>query len=150
MTQVAARIAESADRAGCSLEVDVAPGVTAFGDRLRVEQVITSLLANAMKYGAGSPIALALAPRNGVAVLTVADRGIGIAPEDQARIFQPFERAASARHYGGLGLGLWIAREIIEAGGGAIRVESRPREGSTFRVELPLDSAPPSAARSLS
>ncbi|HSD21784.1 MAG TPA: PAS domain-containing protein [Anaeromyxobacter sp.] len=150
VTQVAARIAESADRAGCSLEVDVAPGVTAFGDRLRVEQVITSLLANAMKYGAGSPIALALVPRNGVAVLTVADRGIGIAPEDQARIFQPFERAASARHYGGLGLGLWIAREIIEAGGGAIRVESRPREGSTFRVELPLDSAPPSAARSLS
>jgi PAS domain S-box-containing protein len=141
VTQVAARVADSADRAGCPLAVDVAPGVTAVGDRLRVEQVITSLLANAMKYGAGSPIALALAPRNGVAVLTVADRGIGIAPEDQARIFQPFERAASARHYGGLGLGLWIAREIIEAGGGAIRVESRPSEGSTFRVELPLAGA---------
>jgi PAS domain S-box-containing protein len=140
VTQVAARIADSADRVGCPLEVDVAPGVTAVGDRLRVEQVITSLLSNAMKYGAGSPIALALAPRDGRAVLTVADRGIGIAPEDQARIFQPFERAASARHYGGLGLGLWIAREIIEAGGGAIRVESRPREGSTFRVELPLAS----------
>jgi PAS domain S-box-containing protein len=152
VTQVVARLADSAHRVGCPLEVDVAPGVTAVGDRARVEQVITSLLANAMKYGAGSPIALALAPRKDVAVLTVADRGIGIAPEDQVRIFQPFERAASARHYGGLGLGLWIAREIIEAGGGAIRVESRPREGSTFHVELPLASldsaAPPAPLRS--
>ncbi|WP_242342101.1 sensor histidine kinase [Anaeromyxobacter terrae] len=138
VTQVAARLAETADRARCPLEVDVAPGIAALGDRLRVEQVITNLLANAMKYGAGSPIALALARRDGVAVLTVADRGIGIAPEDQLRIFEPFERAVSARHYGGLGLGLWIAREIIEAGGGAIRVESRPSQGSTFHVELPL------------
>ena len=147
VTQVAARIAGPAGRAGCLLEVDVAPGVTALGDRHRVEQVIASLLSNAMKYGAGSPIALALAARDGVAVLTVADRGIGIAPEDQARIFQPFERAASARHYGGLGLGLWVAREIIEAGGGAIRVESRPREGCTFHVELPLASLDPGVPR---
>ncbi len=138
VTQVAARLAEAADRARCPLEVAVAPGIAALGDRLRVEQVITNLLANAMKYGAGSPIALALERRDGVAVLTVADRGIGIAPEDQVRIFEPFERAVSARHYGGLGLGLWVAREIIEAGGGAIRVESRPRQGSTFHVELPL------------
>lgn len=138
VTSVVARHAEAADRAGCAIEVDVAPGVTALGDRLRIEQVITNLLSNAVKYGAGRPIALGLARRNDVALLTVADRGIGIAPEDQARIFQPFERAVSAHHYGGLGLGLWIAREIIEAGGGAIRVQSHPREGSTFSVELPL------------
>jgi signal transduction histidine kinase len=67
----------------------------------------------------------------------VADEGIGIAPEDQRRVFERFERAASARHYGGLGLGLWIARQIVEASSGEIRVESRPGAGSTFTVELP-------------
>ncbi|MSP58912.1 MAG: hypothetical protein EXR72_00975 [Myxococcales bacterium] len=69
--------------------------------------------------------------------LCVRDHGIGIAPEDQARIFERFERAVSLRSYGGLGLGLWITREIVAAMGGQIRVESRPGEGSAFHLELP-------------
>ena len=73
-----------------------------------------------------------------IARLAVRDRGIGIAPADQARIFERFERAASARHYGGLGLGLWIARQVVDAHGGRIRVDSAPGAGSTFTVELPI------------
>ena len=67
--------------------------------------------------------------------------GIGVALEDQARIFEPFERAVSSRHYGGFGLGLWIVRQIVESMGGGIRVESAPGQGSTFRVELEREEA---------
>jgi signal transduction histidine kinase len=70
----------------------------------------------------------------------VKDHGIGIAPEDQARIFGPFERAVSGRHYGGFGLGLWIVRQVVEAHGGAVRLESSPGQGSTFFVDLPSAS----------
>jgi signal transduction histidine kinase len=69
--------------------------------------------------------------------LSVTDRGIGIAPEDHQRIFVRFERAAPARHYGGFGLGLWIVKELVEAMGGTVRVDSMPKEGATFTVELP-------------
>jgi signal transduction histidine kinase len=75
------------------------------------------------------------------ALLSVQDHGIGIAPEDQQRIFRRFERAASPRNYGGLGLGLWIASEFVEAHGGRIRVQSEAGQGATFTVELPLQPA---------
>jgi signal transduction histidine kinase len=91
-----------------------------------------------VKYGAGAPIRVGLRADGGVAVIEVSDRGIGIAPEHQDRIFERFERAVSSRNYAGLGLGLWIVRRIVEAHGGAIRVRSTPGEGSTFSVELPL------------
>ncbi|HEX8538700.1 MAG TPA: GAF domain-containing protein, partial [Cystobacter sp.] len=73
-------------------------------DRMRLEQVLTNLLSNALKYGAGRPVTVSAALRDGVAQFTVEDRGIGIAPQDHERIFGRFERAVSARHYGGLGL----------------------------------------------
>jgi K+-sensing histidine kinase KdpD len=95
-----------------------------------------ALSTNAAKYGSGKPIEVALDAKGRRARLTVRDHGIGIAAEDQARIFEPFERAVSTRHYGGFGLGLWIVRQIIESMGGSIRVESVPGEGSTFTVEL--------------
>jgi signal transduction histidine kinase len=71
--------------------------------------------------------------------LSVTDHGIGINPEDRARIFERFERAVSIRKYGGLGLGLWIARQVVEAHGGAIAVGDTPGGGSTFTVELPVE-----------
>ena len=104
---------------------------------MRLEQVVTNLVANAVKYGRGNPIHLTVEAEGPRARLRVSDAGIGIAPEYLGRVFNRFERAVSERNYGGFGLGLWIARQIIEAMGGHIEVESVLGEGSTFSVELP-------------
>jgi signal transduction histidine kinase len=99
--------------------------------------VVANLVANAVKYGAGKPVQVRL-ERVGVTVrLKVIDQGIGIAPQDLPRLFGRFERAAPVRHYGGLGLGLYICRHIVEAHGGTIEVSSEPGHGSTFVMELP-------------
>jgi signal transduction histidine kinase len=82
-----------------------------------------------------------------VARLTVRDEGIGISPEALPRLFGRFERAVSERHYGGLGLGLYITRQIVVALGGTVSVKSIPGQGATFTVELPLKSPPPVAER---
>ena len=110
-------------------------------DTQRLEQVVINLLTNALKYGAGKPVHLRLAAEGERARLSVRDEGIGIAAEDQGRIFERFERAVSDRHFGGLGLGLYICRQIVDALGGTIAVRSTPGEGSTFEVVLPLDGA---------
>lgn len=107
-------------------------------DRSRTDQIITNLLGNAAKYGRGAPIEVRVLRRAEVVDLVVADQGIGIAEEDQPRIFKRFERAASAQGYGGLGLGLWITSRLVEAHGGTIAVASRLGAGSTFTVSLPL------------
>jgi PAS domain S-box-containing protein len=110
-------------------------------DRLRLEQVVTNLLSNALKYGSGRPVHIDTQADGTHARLRVRDEGIGIAPEALSRIFGRFERAVSERHYGGLGLGLYITRQIVEALGGTVYVESTPGQGSTFTVELPLEPA---------
>ena len=135
--EVAARFQDGLLAAGSEVEMrlDPAPGVW---DRARLDQVVTNLLANALKYGGGKPIRLATASRNGAALLAVRDHGIGIAPEERARIFERFERAASARPYRGLGIGLWIVRRIVDAHRGSIEVKSEPGKGAEFRVTLPL------------
>jgi PAS domain S-box-containing protein len=132
------RLREPLDASGSTLAVDASSPVTGNWDRLRLAQVITNLVSNAIKYGNGQPLAVRVERAGGVARLTVEDHGIGIAPADQARIFERFERAVSVRHYGGFGLGLWIARQFVEAMGGIIRVESELGRGSRFTVELPL------------
>ncbi len=110
--------------------------VLALGDRGRIEQVLENLLSNALKFGSGRPTEVRIERRNGRALATVHDHGIGIAPEDQTRIFQKFERVVSARHYSGFGLGLWLSRELVEKMGGRIEVESKIGAGSTFTMEL--------------
>ena len=122
--------------------VEIAPGgaVRGWWDRSRVEQIVSNLLGNAVKYGEGKPIDVRVEAADGRAVLVVRDRGIGIAPADQARIFERFERAVSSRHFGGLGLGLWIVRQIVEAHGGTIAVASAVGEGAELRVELPVEA----------
>ncbi len=114
---------------------DSIPLITADPDRL--EQVLQNLLSNAIKYGRGRPIEVRVGADAERAWLSVRDEGVGIAAEGQARLFQRFERLASERHYGGLGLGLWIVKQIVDALDGRIRVESAPDLGSTFTVELP-------------
>ena len=110
-------------------------------DLIRVEQVVTNLLSNAFKFAGGTPIEVTVEERGSMGRLVVVDHGIGIAPEDQERIFHRYEQATSSRRAGGLGLGLYIARQIIEAHGGTIRVESQPGEGSTFTIDLPKGAA---------
>jgi signal transduction histidine kinase len=106
-------------------------------DRDRLDQVITNLLSNALKYGAGKPVWVSL-EGGATARIRVHDDGIGIAPADQQRIFERFERPAASAQLGGVGLGLWIARELVTAHGGTITVESALGQGATFTVELPL------------
>ncbi len=140
VAEVVDRFGEEAARAGSPITLALDPWVIGHWDRMRLEQVTTNLLGNAIKYGAGRPIDVALRADPSTARLVVRDRGIGIAEEDQRRIFERFERAASERQYGGLGLGLWIVRRIVEALGGAIQVKSAPGEGAEFVVTLPRDS----------
>jgi PAS domain S-box-containing protein len=133
----AARSREDLARAGCALDLQTDGPCIGRWDRLRVEQVVGNLLSNAIKYGAGHPIEMSVSGDSEAARFTIRDHGIGIPPEDQARIFERFERAVSDRHYGGLGLGLWIVRQIVDAFGGTIQVDSGPGRGSTFHVVLP-------------
>jgi PAS domain S-box-containing protein len=137
--EVVGRGSEAAQQANSRIELQVPERLVGMWDRLRLEQVVENLLTNAVKYGRGQPIHVRLQAEDGAALLMVKDNGVGIAPADQARIFERFERAVSSHHYGGLGLGLWIARQIVEAHGGRIRVSSKPGQGAEFTVRLPLD-----------
>jgi PAS domain S-box-containing protein len=136
--EVAERWTEEASRAGCEIRIEAPGPVRGRWDALRMEQVIENLLGNAMKYAPGKPVRIAVSAHEGVAELTVADEGPGVAPGAERRIFDRFERAVDSRHYGGMGLGLFIAREIVEAHGGSIAVDSAPGTGATFRVHLPM------------
>jgi signal transduction histidine kinase len=124
-------------RSGSTLDVNIEKDVVGRWDPTRIEQIAQNLLANAIKYGEGKPIEVGVSAENGWARLSVRDHGIGVAADQQARIFERFERAVPSRHYGGFGLGLWIVRQIVEASGGKVRVESEVGAGSTFTVELP-------------
>jgi len=124
--------------AGCPVTIDAPRSVVGRWDRGRIEQVVLNLLTNASKYGRGKPIHLAVSLRGDRAVLAVRDEGIGISAADQKRIFQIFERAISKDEVAGLGLGLYIARRIVEAHGGSICVASELGMGATFTVDLPV------------
>ncbi|GMU05294.1 hypothetical protein ASNO1_15470 [Corallococcus caeni] len=135
--EVVDRSAEAAAQSRCQLRVLVDPSVRGQWDGARLEQVVTNLVSNALKYGADGAVEVMVKASRDRATLVVRDTGIGIPLDAQARIFDRFERAVSTNHYGGLGLGLWIARQVVEAHGGVIRVESEPGRGATFTVELP-------------
>lgn len=131
------RLGDEASRAGSSLTLDDGEPIRGDFDVSRVDQVVTNLLSNAIRYGRGKPIIVRARGEDGRARFSVEDSGIGIAPEHQARIFQQYARAVPATHYSGLGLGLWISRHLVEAMGGAITFRSEPGVGSVFTVELP-------------
>jgi PAS domain S-box-containing protein len=139
--EVVSRFEPQVETAGCQLEVHAPRPVVGRWDRLRLEQVVVNLVDNALKYGSGKPVRVLIERSGERAVLSVRYEGIGIPPEHQSRIFERFERAVSERHYGGLGLGLFISQEIVRAHGGLIGVDSAPGVATTFTVELPLAKA---------
>ncbi|HET9597570.1 MAG TPA: ATP-binding protein [Anaeromyxobacteraceae bacterium] len=133
------RFEEAAERGGTSFRLRTSPA-TGVWDRLRLEQVLTNLLDNVVKYAPGSAVHVTVESEDGEAVLRVRDHGPGISPESQTRIFQQYERAVDTNVFGGLGLGLWITRQIAEAHGGSISVESELGRGATFTVRLPTET----------
>ena len=136
----AAAFAEAFADKGIGLTTSVRPAVVD-GDPRRLEQIVVNLLSNALRYtDAGGTVALAVGPADGRAVLEVRDTGIGIAPEDVPRVFTRFWRGEKSRSRatGGAGIGLSIVKELVQAHGGDVTVESTPGEGSTFTVSLPL------------
>lgn len=144
--EVIARFNESALAGGSTLTLNTGPTVSMRCDPLRVEQVLSNLLSNAIKYGNGQPIEITVSSHGTMGTLVVKDHGIGISAEKLPRIFDRFERGEAGRSYAGLGLGLYIAKQIVEAHRGTIRVTSEPGLGSEFTVEVPMnskDAAPP-------
>ena len=140
--KVVARFEPDIVRADCPVVVNgESPPVVGWWDRSRIDQVVANLLGNALKFGSGKPIEISITRSDTSAILSVRDHGIGIDPAQQDRIFERFQRAVSERHYGGLGLGLYICHRIVRAHGGSIRVESSPGAGALFIVELPLGGA---------
>lgn len=140
---VAEQLSDELARAGCATRVVAGAPVLGRWDRLRIEQVVTNLLTNAAKFGRGKPIEVRVSAEGGRARLAVQDHGPGVAEADQSRIFGRFERAAPINSCEGMGLGLYITRQIVLGHGGTIRVESQLNAGATFIVELPFTSDEP-------
>ncbi len=135
--EVVEHLAEDAQRSGSVVRVTAQRPCMGRWDRIRLDEVITNLLSNALKYGCKQPVDIDVTHGEKLARLVIRDHGIGIPGEYHQRIFERLERAASIRHYGGFGLGLWIAWRIVDACRGTISVESEPDKGAAFTVELP-------------
>jgi len=139
-TAVVEAIRDQAQSQGVSVTLAAPEALPIVGDEFRVEQVITNLLTNALRYGQGKPVAVAVGRREdeNEAFVSVRDQGMGIAAADQERIFEQFERTEGAAQVAGLGLGLYIARQIAQAHQGRLEVRSAPNEGAEFILSLPL------------
>ena len=133
------RVREAAEWGGCPIDITQQGSMRGRWDRPHIETVIDNLLGNAIKYGAGRPIAVRLVGTPHEVRIEVEDRGCGISPEDLGRIFERFFRGSAPGLHGGLGIGLWVVKKLVDAHGGAVTCESTPGEGSTFRVTLPRD-----------
>jgi signal transduction histidine kinase len=140
--ELAARWSPRFQAVGASLHCSVAGPLRGHWDRARIDQVIANLLANALKYGLGRPVQIQARQHEDSVTLTLTDQGMGIAPEDQQRIFEPYERAVPAISVSGFGLGLYLAKRIVHAHGGTIGLQSELGKGACFTVRLPLASPP--------
>jgi signal transduction histidine kinase len=124
--------------AGCELLLRADEPVVGEWDAAQLDEMLSCLIDNAAKFGAGRPVEVTVEREADTAKLSVRDHGPGIPPERLQSIFEAFERAVSDAHYGGLGLGLFVARAILEGHGGTLTVDNRPGDGVTFVARLPL------------
>lgn len=136
VAETVAELAEARKSEACPIALACEPQVAGCWDKLRMQQVVSNLVGNAIKYGQGKPIEVDLRTENAEAVLRVTDHGVGIDVGHQKKLFQKFEHAVETRDFGGFGLGLWITNQIVAASGGRIEVQSQVGEGSTFTVRL--------------
>jgi signal transduction histidine kinase len=137
--EIVARLSADFEQAGCTLTSSIDNTIRVRWDSFRMDQVVENLLSNAIKYGRGKPVELKITKQGNDVKIAVQDHGIGISAEDQKRIFKRFERAVSSSHFGGLGLGLYIVSQILDAHKGVISVESAPGIGSLFTVTVPAE-----------
>lgn len=134
--RVAEDLAPGPDQLRVQVQEDAC--IEGYWDGFRVEQIVVNLISNALRYGDGKPVDISLAKTRNSAVIEVRDHGIGIGPKDQERIFDAFERVMHQDRTGGLGLGLFITKQLVDAHGGAITLQSQPGHGALFSVTLPL------------
>jgi len=130
-------VRKEAEAVGARINLAARPSLIGVWDRSGIRQVVGELLSNAMKFGGGAPIDVTVEREGETAVITVRDRGIGVAPENRSGLFERFARFESSRHYAGLGIGLWLAKQVVHAHGGQIGLRGEG-EGATCRVALPL------------
>lgn len=135
--RVVGNLANQAASAGSTITLEAGQGITGIWDEFRIEQVVVNLLTNALRYGEGKPVKVNVTSAEGEVRIEVTDQGMGISEDDQRRIFEQFERAAGNDGTGGLGLGLFITQQLVEAHGGRIGVQSVRGQGATFTVALP-------------
>ncbi len=138
LKEVVDEFSEKLEAAGYEFKMETDESIEIIADKLRVEQLITNFLSNAIKYGNGKPIEIKLHANGSRAKLVIKDHGIGIQENQKEKIFELFERGVKNNSYKGLGVGLYIANQIVRAHNGTISVESRLNKGSEFTVELPL------------
>lgn len=124
--------------AGSSVKIEASDEIKGLWDQVRIDQAISNLLTNAIKYGEGSPIEITVKKDGDKAKITIADKGIGIDPKLQKTIFDRFKRATSETRFQGLGIGLFIVKQIVEAHGGKVYIKSKLGDGSKFTIELPI------------
>jgi signal transduction histidine kinase len=148
LERVASDLSLQAAAAGSSVSLAPHAPVTGWWDEFRIEQVIVNLLTNALRYGGGQPVEVSVHDDAGQVRIDVRDQGRGIAPADIERIFEPYERGARNGEPKGLGLGLYISRQLATSHGGALTVTSEPGQGSTFSLLLPVrDTQAPAAGQ---
>lgn len=135
--EVADNFSEKVKKEHTTLTVESNQPIICLCDKVRIAQAITNLISNALKYGGGKPIHIALQHTATHAKILVNDQGIGIPSDQQKRIFERFERAVSSKEYKGLGVGLYITNQIIKAHHGTITLQSKPNKGTTFVIEIP-------------
>jgi PAS domain S-box-containing protein len=140
-------LAPVAEAAGCTVRVRSKAGLLGTWDRGSLEQTLINVVGNAFKYGAGAPVEVELDADEAFVTARIRDHGVGVAPDQEELIFQRFGRAPQTRGFGGLGLGLWIARQFLEVMGGTICLKPTAGPGATFEIALPREVVPAAPTR---